>query len=59
LIHRHFPAAASAIEMAYTAQMNVEKLVAVTATRIGDYHHTRKPGTIIYIEAVKNFMAYI
>ena len=47
------------IEMAYTAQMSVEKLEAEAAFRIGDYHHTKKPGTIIYIEAVNNFMAHM
>ena len=47
------------IEMAYNAQMSVEKLEAETAFRIGDYHHTKKPGTIIYIEAVNNFMAHM
>jgi hypothetical protein len=40
LIQRHFPSADSAIELAYTAQMSVEKLEAEAASRIGDYHHT-------------------
>jgi hypothetical protein len=56
LIHRHYPSAASAIEMAYTAQMSVEKLETDAASRIGDFHHTKKPGTIIYIKTVNNFM---
>lgn len=59
LIHRHFPSAASAIEMAFTAQMSVEKMEAEAASRIGDLLHTKKPGTIIYIEAVNNFMAHM
>ena len=59
LIHRLFSSAASAIEMAYTVQMSVEKLKAYAASRIGDYHHTKKPGTIICIEAVNNFMAHM
>ncbi len=45
--------------MAYTIQMSVEKLEAEAASRIGDYHHTKKPGTIIYIEAVNNFMSHM
>ena len=57
LIHRLFSSAASAIEMAYTVQMSVEQLEAYTASRIGDYHHTKKPGTIICIETVNNFRA--
>ncbi len=59
MIQRHFPSAASAIEMAYTAQMSVEKLEAEAASRICDYNHTKKPGTIIYIEAVNSFMAHM
>jgi hypothetical protein len=55
----NFPSAASAIEIPSTAQMNVEKLEAESATRIGDYRHTKKPGIIIYIEAVNNFMGYM
>jgi len=59
LIHWYYPSAASPIEIPYTAQMNGEKLVAESATRIGNYRHTQKPGTIIYIEAVNNFMGYM
>ncbi len=59
LIHRHFPSAASAIEMAYTVQMSVEKLEIEAASRIGYYHDTKKPGTIICIEAVNNFMSHM
>jgi hypothetical protein len=45
--------------MAFTAQMSVEKMEAEAASRIGDLLHTKKPGTIIYIEAVNNFMAHM
>jgi hypothetical protein len=57
LFHQHYLSAASAIEMAYTAQMSVEKLEADAASRIGDFHFTKKPGTIICIETVNNFRA--